>query len=33
MVIAQTHVTREHVQAAWKTIRETAHALDMKSGE
>jgi aromatic-L-amino-acid decarboxylase len=27
MVIAQTHVTREHVQAAWKVIRETAHTL------
>ncbi len=24
MVIAQTHVTREHVQEAWKLIRETA---------
>jgi aromatic-L-amino-acid decarboxylase len=27
MVIAQTHVTREHVQAAWKLIRETAREL------
>jgi aromatic-L-amino-acid decarboxylase len=28
MVVAQTHVTREHVQEAWKFIRETAHALE-----
>ncbi len=29
MVVAQTHVTREHVQAAWRLIRETA--LGMKA--
>ncbi len=29
MVIAQTHVTREHVQQAWKLIRKTA--LEMKT--
>jgi aromatic-L-amino-acid decarboxylase len=29
MVIAQTHVTREHVQQAWKLIRETA--VEMKT--
>ena len=29
MVVAQTHVTREHVQAAWKEIREMAHALEI----
>ncbi len=28
MVIAQTHVTREHVQNAWYLIRQTA--LEMK---
>ncbi|MCK5465317.1 MAG: hypothetical protein KAI95_19955, partial [Bacteroidales bacterium] len=27
MVIAQTHVTREHVQDAWKLIRKTAKEL------
>lgn len=29
MVIAQTHVTREHVQEAWKLVRKTA--LEMKT--
>ena len=27
LVIAQTHVTREHVQEAWRRIRETAEKL------